>query len=121
MTVDGGVKSHDFLAFLELLGRKLQPGQRVCIDNLQAHKGQKVKNLIRSFGAEPLYLPPYSPDLNPIEAAWSKVTHFARKAVAQCRDSLKDAIRYAFQCISSHHTRGFFRYCGYLCPHHFDP
>lgn len=111
--IDGGMKSEDFLAFLQKLGPALRPGQRVCMDNLQAHKSQKVKDLIRSFGAQPLYLPPYSPDLNPIEAAWSKIKHCARKAAALCTDSLKRAIQDAFSSVSSADTRGWFRYCGY--------
>ena len=114
MTVEGGMKSKDFIRFLKRLGPRLRKGQRVCMDNLQAHKSETVKKLIRSFGAEPFYLPTYSPDLNPIEAAWSKIKHFARKEAAPSLPLLRKAIRNAFRSISSADAQGFFRYCGYV-------
>lgn len=111
--IDGGMKSEDFLAFLRKLGPKLRPGQLVCMDNLQAHKSQKVKTLIRSYGAKPLYLPPYSPDLNPIEAAWAKIKHLARKRAAVCVDDLKAAIHHALSLVSQRDAHGWFNFCGY--------
>ena len=77
-----------FLAFLEqALGPKLQPGRIVVLDNLGAHKLEGVRALIESRGAQLLYLPPYSPDFNPIEQAWSKLKLLLRAVKARARST----------------------------------
>ena len=86
-----------FLAFVEqVLGPRLQPGHLVILDNLSAHKVEGVRQLIESRGAQLLYLPPYSPDFNPIEQAWSKVKQLLRGVKARVLEQLEPAISQAF-------------------------
>ena len=83
------------------------------MDNLSAHKGERVRELIEHKGCELLYLPPYSPDLNPIEEAFSKVKGILRKAEARTRDALVEAMGRALSAVSGHDARSFFDHCGY--------
>jgi transposase len=83
------------------------------MDNLSAHKGERVKELIEGQGCELLYLPPYSPDLNPIEEAFSKIKSLIRKAEARNREALLEAIGAAISALSAQDARGFFEHCGY--------
>ncbi len=76
----------------KMLAPTLQPGQIVVMDNLSAHKGERVRELVESAGCELLYLPPYSPDFNPIEEAFSKVKGLLRKAEARSREALVEAM-----------------------------
>jgi len=92
------------------------PGQVVVIDNLGAHKGERVRWLIQSRGCELLYLPPYSPDLNPIEEAFSKVKALLRRAGARAREALVEAIGRALGAVTAQDARGFFKHCGYCLP-----
>src|SRR5450759_5681519 len=79
MTVESSTDGDVFLAYLEqVLCPRLEPGQVVVMDNLSAHKVEGVRRLIEARGAQLLYLPPYSPDFNPIEQAWSKVKQLLR-------------------------------------------
>src|SRR5271170_5636591 len=81
MTVDGAVNADVFIAFVEkTLAPTLQAGDIIVMDNLSSHKGARVRQLIESAGAEVLFLPPYSPDLNPIEMAFSKLKQLMRSA-----------------------------------------
>jgi transposase len=90
-----------FLQFLdEFLVPVLKPGQVVLLDNAKAHKVEGVRERIEGAGARVLYLPPYSPDLNPIEMAWSKVKQFLRKAQARTVEALYEAIAQALQTLS---------------------
>ncbi len=74
MTVEGGTDADVFEAFLEqVLVRKLRPGDIVVLDNVGAHKPHRMRQLVEAAGARLLFLPPYSPDLNPIELCWSKM------------------------------------------------
>ena len=92
MTIEGATDAEVFETFLErFLLRKLKPGDIVVLDNVGAHKTAEVRRLIRSAGARVLYLPPYSPDLNPIELAWSKLKGLLRDFGARTRDALDDA------------------------------
>jgi transposase len=88
-------------------------GRVVVMDNLSSHKGQRVRELIESRGCELPYPPPYSPDLNPIEEAFSKVKGILRKARARTREALIEAIGVALTAVSASDTRGFFEHCGY--------
>ena len=85
------------------------------MDNLSAHKGERVRELVQSSaGCELLYLPPYSPDFNPIEEAFSKVKGLLlRKAEARSRGALVEAIGKALDAVSAGDARGFFEHCGY--------
>jgi transposase len=113
-TVRGGVGSKQFRRFVERqLVPVLRPGHVVCMDNLNAHKNKKVRDLIEDAGATILFLPPYSPDFNPIEAAWAKMKHLIRKYSATCVGSLRQAIYRACRHLRPEDIRGWFRYCGY--------
>ena len=83
------------------------------MDNLNAHKNKKVRELIQAAGASILFLPPYSPDFNPIEAAWAKVKHLVRKYHARSVAMLRQAIYRAWRNVSANDVNGWFRYCGY--------
>src|SRR5215217_6253259 len=103
-----------FEAYVErVLAPTLRKGQVVVLDNLSAHKGERVKQLIEGRGCELLYLPPYSPDLNPIEEAFSKIKGLVRKAQARTREALVEAISKALCAITSGDSRGFLEHCGY--------
>ena len=86
------------------------------MDNLAAHKGQRIKELIEERGCELMYLPPYSPDLNPIEEAFSKVKRLLREAEARTRKSLIEAIGVAISAVTARDAHGFFEHCGYRIP-----
>jgi transposase len=83
------------------------------MDNLCSHKGERVRDLIEVRGCELLYLPPYSPDLNPIEQAFSKVKGILRKVEARTREALIEAMGQALSAVSVADSRGFFAHCGY--------
>ena len=93
--------------------RSLRPGQVVVMDNLTAHKGERVRELIEEQGCELLYLPPYSPDFNPIEEAFSKVKRILRKAESRTREALVEAIGVAISAVTAKDAHGFFEHCGY--------
>jgi len=83
------------------------------MDNLSAHKAERVRELIEGRGCELMYLPSYSPDLNPIEEAFSKIKGLLRKAEARSREALLEAIGTALSVITDQDARGFFEHCGY--------
>ncbi len=84
------------------------------MDNLSPHKAAGVREAIEAVGASLLYLPPYSPDLNPIEAMWSKVKQSLRGAAARTSRTLIKAIGDALRSVTLDHCRGFFQGCGYV-------
>ncbi len=109
-TTDGDV----FRTFVERVWvPKLRPGDRVVLDNLSAHKAVDIAETIASAGAPLLYLPPYSPDLNPIELAWSKIKRQLRTAGARTRSKLQRCLRTALQQITPKEARAWFRHSGY--------
>jgi transposase len=83
------------------------------MDNLSAHKGSRVRELIEERGCELRYLPPYSPDLDPIEEAFSKVKGALRRAEARSREALIEAMGVALSAVSARDARGFFAHRGY--------
>ena len=91
----------------------LRPGQIVVMDNLTAHKGERIKELIEERGCELIYLPPYSPDFNPIEEAFAKIKVVLREAEARSRQALIETIGRAISAVSARDARGFFEHCGY--------
>jgi hypothetical protein len=86
-------------------------GDVVVMDNLSSHKIEGVRQLIEKAGAEVLYLPPYSPDLNPIEKAWSKLKQILRSAKARTKDALEKAIAKAIRLITPDNAKAWFNHC----------
>jgi len=114
LAVEGATTREVFEAYLErVLAPPLIAGQTVVMDNLSAHKGGRVKEIIEGRGCELLYLPPYSPDLNPIEQAFSKIKGLLRRAEARTRESLIEAMGRALSAVSARDAREFFGHCGY--------
>ena len=117
LTVEGATTSAVFETYVEqVLAPTLRKGQVVVMDNLSAHKGERVKELIEGRGCELIYLPSYSPDLNPIEQALSKIKHILRKIAARTKETLIEAIGRALAAVSAQDMRGFFVHCGYRTP-----
>ncbi len=117
LVVEGSTTTQVFEAYVEqVLAPTLKAGQVVVMDNLTAHKGERVKELIEGRGCELLYLPPYSPDFNPIEEAFSKIKSLLRKAEARTREALVEAIGRAISAVSAQDARGFLEHCGYSIP-----
>jgi transposase len=114
LAVEGPTTGEVFEAYLErVLAPELRPGQIVVMDNLSAHKGSRIRELIEERGCELRYLPPYSPDLNPIEEAFSKVKGMLRRAEARGREALIEAMGKALYAVSSRDARGCFAHRGY--------
>lgn len=110
MTVEAATDREVFLAYLEqVLCPKLRPGHVVVMDNLSAHKVQGVRERIEACGARLLYLPPYSPDLNPIEKAWANLKQGLRAAAARTVHALDHAIEKLLPSISAHDATAWFR------------
>jgi transposase len=117
LTVEGSTTSVVFEAYVQqVLAPSLRRGQVVVMDNLSAHKGERVKELIEGRGCQLIYLPSYSPDLNPIEEAFSKIKRLVRKAEARTKEALIEAIGSALNAVSSRDAHGFFEHCGYRMP-----
>ena len=114
MSIESPTDGDVFLAFVEqVLAPRLEPGHVVILDNLSAHKVAGVRQLIEDRGAQLLYLPPYSPDFNPIEQAWSKLKQQLRGVKARVLEQLEPAITDGLSAITAHNARAFFRHCGY--------
>jgi len=115
LAVEGATTGAVFEAYVEkALVPSLRSGRVVVMDNLSAHKGERVRELIEQRGCELVYLPPYSPDLlNPIEQAFSKVKGLLRGAEARTREVLIEAMVTALSAVSAQDASGFFRHCGY--------
>ena len=111
---DGPADTATFHAYVEQnLAPELQPGEIVIMDNLAAHKTPGIASAIQAAGASVLYLPPYSPDFNPIEAMWSKVKSHLRTAAARTFDTLCVAVNEALEQVTPSDCQGFFQNCGY--------
>jgi transposase len=112
MAVMGSTTAAVFETYVE---KVLAPsyGQLVVLDNLTAHQGERVKELVEERGCELLYLPPYSPDLNPIEVAFSKIKGILRKVEVRTREALIEALGAAISVVTVRDARGFFEHCGY--------
>jgi len=115
MTVDGPVNRDVFEAFVErILRPTLSCGDVVVMDNLSSHKGVGVKELIESVGATVLYLPPYSPDLNPIEMAFSKLKQLLRSAAHRTMAALWSDVQRMLDKITAGDAAAYIRHCGYV-------
>jgi transposase len=116
MVLDGPMDGAAFLAYVEqALVPGLRPGGIVIMDNLPAHKGTGVRQAIENAGGTLLYLPPYSPDLNPIEMAFSKLKAFLRKAAARTIPELQNAIANALDAFTVQECQNYFAAAGYGC------
>ena len=116
MVLDGPMNGTAFLAYVEqVLVPTLSPGDIVIMDNLPAHKPAAIRQAIEAAGAQLRYLPPYSPDFNPIENAFSKMKAFLRKAAARTVDDLWQAIADALSIFSPDECQNYFAACGYDC------
>jgi transposase len=119
LAVEGATSATVFESYVEqLLAPTLRRGQIIVVDNLSAHKGERVRELIEARGCELLYLPPYSPGFNPIEEAFSKIKGLLRKAQARSREALVEALGRAISAVSAMDARGFFKHSGYRLPVH---
>jgi len=114
MAVEGATTARVFETYVErVLAPTLSPGQVVVMDNLGAHRPRKIRDRIEERGCELWYLPSYSPDLNPIEEALSKVKHLLKKIAARTKDALIEAMGRALAAVRGEDVRGFFNHCGY--------
>ena len=115
MVTDGPINGEMFLAYVrEFLCPTLEPGDIVILDNLSSHKVSGVKEAIRATGATLLYLPPYSPDLNPIEKFFSKLKALLRKAAKRSIDALWKEIGDLLDAVTPSECSNFFASCGYV-------
>jgi transposase len=114
MTIEGATDTEVFRAYVEqVLRPTLHPGDIVIMDNLRAHKAAGIREAIEQTGAQLLYLPPYSPDLSPIERCWAKLKTYLRKAKARTREALETAITAALLTVTATDAHGWFAYSGY--------
>ena len=114
LVVDGAINSELFLAYVrQQLARTLRPGDIVVMDNLSSHKAAGVREAIEAVGAKLLYLPPYSPDFNPIELAFSKFKRLLRSAATRTVEALWRACGQLLDRFNEHECRNYFRHCGY--------
>jgi transposase len=115
MTVDGATDGEVFRAYVEqVLCPTLESGDVVVMDNLGAHKVSGIREAIEAKGAQVIYLPPYSPDLNPIEKCWSKLKTALRAVGARSREALEEAIGQVIKTISATDALAWFVHCGYI-------
>jgi transposase len=114
MALEGATDTESFRAYVEvILLPTLRPGDIVVMDNLSSHKSDQTLALIRQAGAQALFLPAYSPDLNPIEMMWSKVKNFLRDTQARTEEELVRAIGQALARITPKDALNWFAHCGY--------
>jgi transposase len=111
---NGPTDTDVFRAYVQqVLIKELQPGDVVVMDNLRPHKAAGIRQAIESVGARVLYLPPYSPDFNPIEAMWSKIKQYLRSVSPRNWDALCDAVGKGLDRVTVQDCLGFFDHCGY--------
>lgn len=116
LVLDGPMNGAAFIAYVEqILVPTLSPGDVVIMDNLPAHKPIAVREAIEAAGAKLRFLPPYSPDFNPIEKAFSKLKAFLRKAATRTIDELWNAIADALTIFPPDECQNYFAACGYDC------
>jgi transposase len=113
LVFEGATDAAAFETYVEgVLVPALRPGDVVLLDNLSSHKGARVVSLIEAAGARVVFLPPYSPDFNPIEKMWSKVKAALRAAGARTKEALWEAIGQALRAVTAADCAGFFASCG---------
>lgn len=115
LILEGAADTRAFEIYIErLLAPSLQPGQTVVMDNLSTHHSARVRQAIEARGCRLLFLPSYSPDLSPIEPAFSKLKTCLRRIDARTQEALQEAIAQALETITAQDARGWFTHCGYL-------
>jgi transposase len=115
--LDGAADAVAFEIYVEqILAPSLTPGQIVILDNLSIHQGPRIRQVIETRGCRLLFLPAYSPDLSPIEEAFSKLKTWLRRVGARTRETLQEAIAQALDLITAADALGWFAHCGYLPP-----
>lgn len=115
LMLDGAADTRAFEVYIEqVLAPSLLPGQTVVLDNLSTHQSARVRQAIEARGCRLLFLPSYSPDLSPIEQAFSKLKTWLRRAGARTREALQEAIAQALEFITAQDARSWFTHCGYL-------
>jgi transposase len=118
MAVEGATDARVFEAYVEgFLAPSLSAGQIVLMDNLGAHKTRRVRELVEARGAQVWFLPAYSPDLNPIEEAFSKVKALLKKAAARTKEALMEAMAGTLGAVTPEDARGWFAHSGYEIRH----
>jgi transposase len=117
LVVEGATDRPVFETYVErCLVPRLRPGQVVVLDNLSAHRGTRIRELVEGAGCRLLFLPAYSPDFNPIELAFAKVKQHRRRSAARTFAALLAGIGAAIDAISAVDARGFFGHCGFPLP-----
>ena len=117
MSIEGSSDTESFGLYMrEVLAPRLEAGQIVLMDNLSVHKSKWVRELIEERGCQLWLLPSYSPDLNPIEEAFSKVKNLLRKAKARTLAALFEVTAGALEAVNAGDARGYFEHCGYGTP-----
>ena len=114
MAIEGATDAEVFEAYVEgFLAPTLEAGQVVVLDGLGAHRTRRVRELIEKRGADLVFLHSYSPDLNPIEEAFSKVKAFLKKAAVRTEEALLETITAALRALTLQHVEGWFAHCAY--------
>ena len=114
MCIEGATDAKAFEVYIEhFLAPSLCEGQVVVMDNLGAHRPKKIRDLIEARGAELVFVPSYSPDLNPIEQAFSKIKNTLRKLRARTHEALLEAMEEALSKVTPRDAAGWFNHCGY--------
>ena len=114
MSVEGATDAKAFEAYVEhFLAPSLREGQVVVLDGLGAHRTDKVRELVEGRGADLVFLPSYSPDMNPLEEAFSKIKQLVRKVGARGREALVEAIGRALRAVTTEDAAGWFAHAGY--------
>ena len=120
--LEGAADAIAFELYIEqILAPSLNSGQIVIMDNLSIHQGKQVRQAIEAKGCQLLFLPAYSPDLSPIEEAFSKLKAYLRRVGARTHEALFDAIAAALLTVTSADARGWFTHCGYPTPLQAEP
>lgn len=115
MYVELAVNADIFLGYIEQsLLPNLKPGQYVVMDNARVHKSDAIENLIESVGAKVVFLPPYSPDLSPIEKMWSKVKEIIKRLMPRTKADFHDSLAKALDSVNEEDCEEWFDACGYL-------
>ncbi len=115
MILEGSAHGAAFEIYVEqLLAPSLHAGHMVVMDNLRAHKGERVRQALEAKGCQVLFLPGYSPDFSPIEETFSKLKAYVRRAGARTREAREEAMCQALLTVSAQDARGWFSHCGYV-------
>jgi transposase len=115
--IEGAMDTDSFAWYItEQLAPTLRPGQIVVLDNLSAHKADRIRQAIAARHCQLLFLPPYSPDFTPIEQAFSKIKAILRGLGARTKEALQEAVRLAIEAITRHDAAAWFAHAGYALP-----